>query len=227
MRWLLIVALAAAPLSAQVTATLRTAPNRTPEIRLRNDSVVTLAAYAVAVPFADADNALPGIYFGDTILDAGPGPVLPHQEQVLMMFGRIGEEPRLSGPIVTAGIFDDGTTIGDPALLKRIIIRRSNMLQAVEATLDILTDAGSRNVPQREMVGEFQRLADSLNHWYLPAEQTVGRGLYQAMAGKLLNLSAGVLGSPFPPTAFVDREAGVLRRQRRALLDSQPSLAKQ
>ena len=70
-------------------------------------------------------------------------------------------------PIVTAGIFADGSASGDAVLLHRLILRRCNMLQAVESALGILSDAVNRNVPGEELVARFHFLADSLNHWYL------------------------------------------------------------
>jgi len=49
------------------------------------------------------------------------------------------------------------------------------MLQAVEMALATLTDAGAHNLPRSQLVSQFRRLADSVNHWYLPPEQQVAR----------------------------------------------------
>ena len=147
------------------------------------------------------------------------------------MWERIGAAPRLAGrclleePIVAAGIFADGTTTGDAALLTRLILRRSSMLLAVETALQTLLDAGRHILPRDRLIAQFKRLADSLNRWYLPPEQQVGRGLYQSIAGKLMNLPEMQVGSPFPPSTFVAQETAALNRQRVTLLRSQPSLA--
>jgi hypothetical protein len=205
------------------------------QIRIRNDAAVSLVAYAVSVKLADGWNGAHGasdaplMIYVDSAIDTAR-PVLPNEERVveeMRMPLRAGSKPSavFEPPIVTAGIFADGATTGDTALLRRLILRRCNMLQAVEAALEMLSDAGRRNVPRSQMTEQFRNMADSVNHWYLPPEQRVGRSLYQSMIEKLMNLPEGPLGSPFPPTAFVEEETAMLNRQRVALLDSRPSLA--
>jgi hypothetical protein len=169
------------------------------------------------------------VVYVDTAIDQTAMPLAPNQEYAVPVPSRFRPgQPRedlFEPPIVTAGIFADGATTGDPALLSRLILRRCNMLQAVEAALEMLSDAGRHNVPRSQLIEQFRNMADSLNHWYLPQEQRVGRSLYQSIIEKLMNLPEAPLGSPFPPTAFVEAETARLHRQRVALLDSRPSLA--
>ena len=220
-------------LSAQITTTLNRLPDGREEIRIRNNSAISLVAFVITVKqvgVSHAAGAEHGVAYFDAIEpDAvGPatGPLLPSEERVVM--DRIYASPGrhfFEEPILTAGIFADGTTIGDAALLSRLMLRRSNMLLAVETALETLSDAGRHNIPRDQLIKQFRRMADSVRRWYLPPEQQVGLLVYQPIIGKLVNLPEGDVGSPFPPTTFVAQETVMLNRQRVTLLESQPSLA--
>jgi hypothetical protein len=75
------------------------------------------------------------------------------------------------------------------------------------------------------LIEEFRKLADSVSRWYLPPEQQIGRGLYQSIKGKLMNLPDVEVGAAFPPESFVTQEVAELSRRRAALLKAQPSFA--
>ena len=217
-------------LAAQITATLNQLPNGLPEIRIRNDSAVSLAAFAISMNYVarSAANNAPLMVYVDPAIDTTATPLLPNQERTVQAAIRYrpGQpiDHLFDQPIVT-GIFIDGTTTGDAALLARLMLRRRNMLQAVEVALETLSDAGRRNVPRGQLIEQFRKMADFLNRSYLPPEQQVGRSLYQSIMGKLTNLPEVEVGSPFPPTTFVEQETAMLNRQRTTLLESQPSLA--
>jgi len=218
-------------LGAQITAILNRSPDRVPEIRIKNHSTISLAAYAVRmnpVFRSDAVNA-PLMVFFDTAVDTMATPFQPDQERTIPLpIRRRPERPvedLFEPPIVTAGIFTDGNTTGDAALLTRLMSRRSNMLAAVEMALETLSDAGRRNVPRNQLIELFRKMAGSVSHWYLPPEQQVGGDLYRSIIGKLMNLPEEPVGSPFPPSAFVAEETSMLNRQRVILMESQPSLA--
>ena len=218
---------------AQVSATLVHRPNGLDQISLRNNSANTLEAYVVfakRVPRSPNLVDTPFVMYSDPLIDPAAKPLLAGEERLAISMGM---NPGVSNPgtrffeepIVTAGIFADGTTTGDAALVAGLLLRRSNMLLAVETTLETLASAGRRNVPRDQLVAEFKKAADSLNRWYLPREQQVGLGVYQSMIGKLMNLPEVPLGSPFPPAPFVAAETAALRQQRATLSESQPSLA--
>jgi hypothetical protein len=227
-------------LHAQITAVLKRFPARGPEVEIRNDSTVNLTAFAIRMaPAPQAADPAPLLVYVDTAVDMDRSampyeltramPLAPGEEYGVAVPDRLREgrirEDLFVPPIPTAAVFADGTTAGDPALLARLMLRRCNMLQAVELAIEMLSDAGRHNVPRGQLIGQFKMMAESVRHWYLPPEQQVGRRLYEGIVGKLTNLPELQLGTAFPPTAFVEQETARLSRQRTMLLESRPNLA--
>ena len=218
---------------AQISATLTHRSDGLDDVKIRNDSKISLVAYVVSVARVPQNSNVsnpPWVRYYDPLIEPSVMPLLPGEERAVMSMGM---SPALNGPgtrffeepVVTAGVFTDDTTTGDAALLSGLVLRRSNMLLAVETTLETLSDAGRRNVPRNQLIGEFKKLADSLRRWYLPPEQQVGLGLYQSIIGKLMNLPDAPFGSAFPPATFVAVETATLMQQRLVLSKSQPSLS--
>ena len=130
----------------------------------------------------------------------------------------------LEEPIVTAGIFADGATTGDAALLTRLMLRRSNMLLAVETSIETLSNAERQSVSRYQLIVQFKKITDSLHRWYLPLEQQIGLRVYEPILGKLVNMPKGQDGSPDPLSSFIEEETALLRQRRVTLSESQPSL---
>ena len=230
---LALVAASAFSLNAQIATTVNRARDGMDELRIQNNSATSLVAFVVTVkqaPRSPYSPDPPFVVFSDPLIEPAAKPLLAGEERVLM---RRGAPPSrgpsvgrlLEEPIVAAGIFADGVTSGDAALLTRLVLRRSNMLLATETALEILLDAGRHNIPRNQMIRQFRTMADSLNRWYLPPEQQAGRGVYQSIVGKLMNLPEVRAGAPFPPADFVAEETATLNQQRVRLLGSQPRLS--
>jgi hypothetical protein len=220
-------------LNGQITAVLTKFAGRS-QVDIRNNSTADLTAFAISISPAYNSSALaPFVFYFDAAVDADgfetyEQPILPNQKfAVPVMFSILTGHPiDLYGPpIVSAAVFADGNTTGDETLLSRLKARKGYMLQTVDLAREILAGAGSRNVPRNQLVEQFRLLANSVNRWYLPLEAQVGRPLYQSIAEKLMTLPELQLGSPFPPTAFVEQEMAMLNRERTALLESKPRLA--
>jgi hypothetical protein len=220
----------AGSLGAQITASLNRAAERPPELEVRNDARASLTAFAVSLP--RANDAAPDaviVAFMDAVVDSAPLPLATGQKYSIPVPSRYRPrqtpEALYDGPITMAALFADGSTTGDASLLARLVLRRCNLLQAVELARDVLSAAGRHNMPRAQLTQQFQQLADSLNHWYLPQEQQVGRGIYQGIVGRLMGLPDQAFGQPFPPTVFVEQEMASLSKQRTVLMESQPGLA--
>ncbi len=227
-----LVSILAFSLNAQITSTLTHSTDGRDDIRIRNNSPISLVAFVVTAKKApgshDASNE-PTVLYWDPLIDLNATPLAPNEERLVMsqmLEDRFGKRHRLlDEPVVAAGILADGTTAGDAALITLLMVRRCNMLLAVEMALETIADAGKRNVPRKQLIDQFRKMADSVNRWYLPQEQMIGYRLYQSMIGKLTDLPEAELGVPFPPDSFVAQETTALSRQRLAPLKSQPSLA--
>jgi hypothetical protein len=222
----------ACSLNAQIVGRVNRLPDGLDQVMIRNNSTKSLIAFVLSVrhPPAIADSLNgPLVVFSDALVDGPATALQTGEERVVRASGitpgmYVGGFHLLGESMVTAGIFADGTTTGDPILLGRLIVRRGNKLQAVETALSILSDAGKRDIPRDQIIQQFQRLADSVSRWYLPPEQQVGQDVYQSIVGRLINLPEQQTATPFPPTDFVAQETSVLNRQRVRLLASEPSL---
>jgi hypothetical protein len=133
-----------------VTARLTHLSDGTDEVKLRNDSSKSLVAVAVLMAQTTGDG--PYLISSDTLIDTLARPIEAGEVRTSLYknFSARSGAPRihrLADPVVVAGIFADGTTAGDAGLLARLMLRRSNMLLAVENTLEALSAAGRRNVP--------------------------------------------------------------------------------
>jgi hypothetical protein len=212
-------------LDAQISTTLNGG-----QVWVKNNSSMDVAAFVVAMKRVErspqnigplAANR-PNIIYSDPLIEMTEGPLLPNQERSVQPLTPSAFS--IEQPILTAGVFADGSTTGDAGLLTRLMFRRSNMLKAVETALEMLSEAGRRNVPRDQLVAEFKKTADSVSGRYLLGEQKIGLGIYQPIIQRLINLPELKIGSPFPPADFVEQETAILRQRRLALLESLPSL---
>ena len=235
-------------LDAQITARLNRLPDGMDELRIRNNSSTSLMVFAVAAKrapstpasigelprnsgrTADAAVRNPFVVYSDPLIEPAAKPLLASEERVMavtfMLRTPAGTlQPwSLEEPIVTAGISADGAATGDPALLSRLMLRRSNMLLAVETALEALSGAERQNVSRYQLIVQFKKITDSLHRWYLPLEQQIGLRVYEPILGKLVNMPKGQDGSPDPLSSFIEEETVLLRQRRVTLSESQPSL---
>src|SRR5437899_1377214 len=159
------------PLDAQITTTLTHLPDGMDEVRIRNNSSISLVAIVVAGKWVTRSAASPGellrhadrtaeavarpfVVYSDPLIEPAKRPLLASEERVMMMgtpAGRL-QAWSLEEPTLTAGIFADGSTTGDAALLSRLMLRRSNMLLAVEMALEALSDAGRQGISRYQLI---------------------------------------------------------------------------
>lgn len=253
---MLLVIIGSFSSAAQIATTMRRLDDGSTEITLKNNSPLTIEAFAISATLAGKNgmvrnpNGGPSfVAYYDPAIDSSTR-LLPNQEQILppvrIMCGPVVKQSGSDAlrdaerahkdrlyrrslicaleELVVASVFGDGSTSGDAALLTRLLFRRSNMLLAIDTTIETLSRAGRHNPSREQLIDTFKNLADSLNRWYLSDEQQIGRRLYQAEVAKLLSLPKAELGSPFPPSDFVRRETAMLAEQRIALVQSPPSL---
>lgn len=132
-------------IGAQIRATLDRSAAGVPELRIRNNSDVKLDAFAVALnPTPQAEDQTQFVAFSDPVVDDAAS-LEPGGERVIPVLQRSRPGKQLKDlfepAALAAGIFADGTMAGDPVLLSRIMVRRCNMLLAVETSLEMLSDA--------------------------------------------------------------------------------------
>lgn len=241
------------PADAQIASVLQRLDDGRTEIKIKNNSAVPVAAFAISAKLIPTDGDAKGkaagtfLAYYDPAIDSSTE-LAPDQERVLppvgIMCGQVMKQTHSARDIerfrtdkqyrkslicdleqpVIAAVFGDGSTTGAADLLTRLLLRRSNMLLAIDTTIETLSRAGRHNVPRDQLISDFTNLADGLNRWYLSDEQQIGRRLYQSIAAKLMNLPHGELGSAFPPSDFVRQETALLNEQRIALVQSQPNL---
>jgi hypothetical protein len=121
------------------------------EVSIRDKSAMSLAAFVVTVsqaPGSDASSNPSFVFYSDPLIDAASRPLLASEDRVILR----GADRRrvLEEPIDAAGILADGTTIGEAALLTRLMLRRSNMLPAVERTLEALSMLADKMCPETD-----------------------------------------------------------------------------
>jgi hypothetical protein len=235
---------------AQITARLNRLADGKDELRIRNNSATSLVVFAVTAKRARpsptslgemlqnstrAEDAavrnVPFVVYSDPLIEPAAKPLLASEERVMAVTfvqktaaGTL-QPWGLEEPIVTAGISAAGATTGDAGLLSRLMLRRSNMLLAVETALETLSNAERQSISRYQLIVQFKKITDSLHRWYLPLEQQIGLRVYEPILGKLVNMPKGPDGSPDPLTPFLAEETALLRQRRVTLSESRPTLA--
>lgn len=225
----MMVTACASCLESQIIASPAQSASGVAEVKVRNGGPVGVVALAVAMnPLESSKDAGQFVAFFDSVFEKTE-PLEPDHERTIPVLLRlrpriqIGEVFEL--PIITAAILADGSSAGDAVLLSRLMLRRCNRLLAVETAVDMLSEAGRRNIPRDQLVDQFRKMADLTWRWYVPPEQQIGRELFSSISDKLKQIPGQPVGAPFPPTTFVEEQMKVLNKEPVALLSSQPALA--
>jgi len=133
-------------LPAQISTKLDRLPGGLEQIQVRNESKADLVALVVRgkqLTRSPEEPSGPSFIFLDA-LESDWDALAPGEERALKKVPEWGGRRVFEEPIVAAGIFADGSTAGDPALLRLLMAHRGNRLAAIETALDALTEAGRR-----------------------------------------------------------------------------------
>ena len=222
-------------LDAQITVRVIQMPDGSNRTTIRNDGVIPLVAYTMAATVRGGGHSSVAVYSDLTV-----NPLLQNQELSETLSLSCVDAGQLPAAFATGnrnerkehlceldqprfgGVLANGSTIGDPVLFTRTLLRRHGALLALDTALDTFFDASRRNLSREQLIQEFMRRADSLGYWHLFSEQESVREICLDMVGKLMNLANVPSGAKSSMLSFIAEQSGMLKQQRSALLKSQP-----
>ncbi len=194
------------------------------EVKIRNTSAGDLTAFAVRMPRVMGTG--PSNNVGVAIFDAVIGPeaaLAPNGERFIQRKIRYGSKAP-EDVAATAAIFADGSSTGDPVLINSLLARRSNLLLAIDMSLEAFADGERQGASLYDLIGRFKRLSEGNHRWYLSQDQQIGLTVYEPILAKLMHMPKSPQGSPDVLAAYLAQETAALRKRRLVLSESQPSL---
>ena len=143
---------------------------------VHNNAAVPLTAFAYST-----DTTL---RFYDSLMNQYDRPVLPNQSVTIPGTTRI---------TVAAGLFSDGSSFGDPALVARILHRREYMVATINrATADMKREMAA-GMKKNDIVGEFRV---TMNRELQDAEDEDQRDMIQSVRGGVIRAVSETLRGP-------------------------------
>jgi hypothetical protein len=184
-------------------------------LAVHNGAALPLTAFAYRsepVVTAGATVLNPGWSFYDALTNQVQAQISPHQSTTAVDYPRSGNAGIRTKVPIAAGVFADGSSFGDPAMVSRILQRRKYMLAAIDAVIADLNREMQEGKKKDEVTSELaSHLGLALNtavdedqrecllSTYQPAIQAVTATLrdapmpvlpYQAMRAQISSLTA-------------------------------------
>jgi hypothetical protein len=207
--------------AAPITIALDQSDSARPGFKVKNTAAVTVTAFVASFDLPAPPGPKRVKLVGRKLYDAATEPlaakpIAPNQEvSSPLYFGKMGPRPEVK---LEAVLFADGTSWGDPAWIRRILLRRKYMEKSLKTSIAELADAAIRGAARDEVIGGFQSSLDSEQAAAAgPDEQVCIRSVRGVVLRNLRQVTQKPDGTQIPTKEVLLRQIDSLRIRLTAL----------